>query len=331
MKERLFTSGRDMLNIDPVLHAWHWEIPAYLFLGGLAAGLIFFASFYYLRGKEDEMHVAVKIAPMVAPIAIILGLIFLLLDLKHKLYFWQLYTTIRLESPMSWGAWTLGIVMPLSIIWPLLYLDDLKKYFKDKNAFFYNIINWVDGFINDFDFIKSILGWLKENQKVIAWANVILSLILGVYTGILLSAFNARPLWNNAILGPLFLTSGVSTAAATIMWMATDHFEKLKFSKIDVWLIAIELFLITHMFMGLNAGTQASTDAAALFMGGPYTAIFWIGIVAMGLVLPVILEIMELRGYKVPIAIPAFLILFGGALFRFVMVDAGQFSKYFFQ
>ncbi len=331
MKERLFTSGRDMLNIDPVVNAWHWEIPAYLFLGGLAAGLVFFASFYYLRGKEDEMHVAVKIAPMVAPIAIILGLIFLLLDLKHKLYFWQLYTTIRLESPMSWGAWTLGIVMPLSIIWPLLYLDDLKKYFKDRNAFFYNIINWVDGFINDFDFIKSILGWLKENQKVIAWANVILSLILGVYTGILLSAFNARPLWNNAILGPLFLTSGVSTAAATIMWMATDHFERLKFSKIDVWLIAIELFLITHMFMGLNAGTQASTDAAALFMGGPYTAIFWIGIVAMGLVLPVILEIMELRGYKVPIAIPAFLILFGGALFRFVMVDAGQFSKYFFQ
>ncbi len=331
MKERLFVSGRNMQDIDPILHAWHWEIPAYLFLGGLAAGLVFFASFYYLRGKEDKMNVAVKIAPMVAPIAIILGLIFLLLDLKHKLYFWQLYTTIRLDSPMSWGAWTLGAVMPLSIIWPLLYLEELKEYFDGKCKIIHGLIVWVQGLINDFDFAKSIMGWLKENQKFIAWMNIILSLILGVYTGILLSAFNARPLWNTAILGPLFLTSGISTAAATIMWMAKDHTEKLKFSRIDLWLIAVELFLITHMFMGLTAGTQASTEAAALFMGGPYTAVFWIGIVAMGLVLPATLEILELIGYKVPVALPAFLILFGGALFRFVMVDAGQFSRYFFQ
>ena len=331
MIERLFTSGRNMQDIDPVLHAWHWEIPAYLFLGGLAAGLIFFASFYYLRGKEDQMTTAVKIAPFIAPLAIILGLVFLLLDLKHKLYFWQLYTTIRLDSPMSWGAWTLGIIMPLSIIWPLLYLGDLKKYFWNKNIFIYNLIDWLEGLINDFSFAKSILSWLKDNQKAIAWANIILSVILGVYTGILLSAFNARPLWNTAILGPLFLTSGISTAAATIMWLASDHYEKLKFSRIDIWLIAVELFLITHMFMGLQAGTQASTEAAALFLGGPYTAIFWIGIVAMGLILPATLEIMEVLGYKVPVAIPAFLIIAGGALFRFVMVDAGQLSRYFFQ
>jgi formate-dependent nitrite reductase membrane component NrfD len=331
MKERLFTSGRNMLDIDPVLHAWHWEIPAYLFLGGLAAGLVFFASFYYLRGKEDQMSTAVKIAPFIAPIAIVVGLIFLLLDLKHKLYFWQLYTTIRLDSPMSWGAWTLGVIMPLSVIWPLLYLDDLKKYFWNKNIVIYEIIDWLERLINDFDIVKSIMSWLKENQKAIAWANIILSVILGVYTGILLSAFNARPLWNTAILGPLFLTSGISTAAATIMWMASDHYERIRFSRIDLWLIAVELFLITHMFMGLTAGTQASAEAAELFMGGPYTAIFWIGVVAMGLLLPATLEIMELIGYKVPIAIPAFLIIVGGALFRFVMVDAGQLSKYFFQ
>lgn len=331
MKERLFTSGRNMLDIDPVLHAWHWEIPAYLFLGGLAAGLVFFASFYYLRGKEDKMPIAVKVAPFVAPIAIIIGLIFLLLDLKHKLYFWQLYTTIRLDSPMSWGAWTLGVVMPLSIIWPLLYLDDLKKYFWNKNIVMYEIIDWLEGLINGFSLSKSILGWLKKNQKVIAWANIILSVILGVYTGILLSAFNARPLWNTAILGPLFLTSGISTAAATIMWMTNDHYERIRFSRIDLWLIAVELFLITHMFMGLTAGTLASTEAAALFLGGPYTAVFWIGVVTMGLLLPATLEIMELIGYKIPIAIPALLILFGGALFRFVMVDAGQLSRYFYQ
>jgi len=331
MNEKLFTSGRNILNIDPVVNAWHWEIPAYLFLGGLAAGLVFFASFYFLRAKEDEMPMAVKIAPMLAPLAIVIGLIFLLLDLKHKLYFWQLYTTIRLESPMSWGAWTLAVVMPLSIIWPLLYLKDIKKYFWNKNIFIYEIVDWVEKTINNIEFVKDVFDMLKRYQKAIAWANVILSIVLGVYTGILLSAFNARPLWNTAILGPLFLTSGISTAAATIMWMSKSHLEKVKFSRIDLWLIAVELFLITHMFMGLSSGTTASAEAASLFLGGPYTVVFWVGVVAMGLVFPAILEILELVGYKVPISIPAFFILFGGLLFRFVMVDAGQLSNFLIQ
>jgi len=331
MDEQLIVSGKEIPHIVPHLHLWGTEIALYLFFGGLAAGIIFFANFFYLKGKENEMPMTIKVATLVPPIIIMIGLALLIIDLHHWMYFWQLFLHVRMESPMSWGAWTLGIVMPLSMIWPFFYLADLKKYFWNKNIVIYEIIDWFEGLINDFDFLKSLLGWLKDNQKAIAWVNIILSVILGVYTGILLSAFNARPLWNTAILGPLFLTSGISTAAATIMWMAKDHRERIKFSRIDLWLIAVELFLITHMFMGLTAGTQASTEAAALFMGGPYTAIFWIGVVAMGLVLPAILEIMELIGFKVPVAIPAFLIIVGGALFRFVMVDAGQLSRYFFQ
>ena len=39
---------------------------------------------------------------------------------------------------------------------------------------------------------------------------------LGIYTGILLNTMVARPLWNSAILGPLFLFSGLSAGAALI-------------------------------------------------------------------------------------------------------------------
>ena len=37
---------------------------------------------------------------------------------------------------------------------------------------------------------------------------------IGIYTGILLNTMVARPLWNSAILGPLFLFSGLSAGAA---------------------------------------------------------------------------------------------------------------------
>lgn len=330
MKEELFVSGRNIPNIDPVLHIWHWQIPLYLFLGGLAAGLLFFASYFYITGKTEKYKAAVKIAPIIAPIAIVIGLIALVLDLKHTQFFWQLYTTFRIESPMSWGAWTLGVITPLSIIWPLFYINDLKEYFEGKLNLFVKILNWIDKVINKSVILKWVLNLAKQYQRFIAWVILFLSIILGVYTGILLSAFNARPLWNTSILGPLFLVSGISTGAAAIMWMTRDHFEKISFSKIDLILIGIETFFIIHMFMGYLASTQAQQEAAALFLGGEFTVIFWGVFFGIGLILPGILELMELFGYKIPISIPAFFILVGGILFRFIMVDAGQITRYLY-
>ena len=124
MKEELIISGRMNPNIDPFLHIWHWQIPVYLFLGGLAAGILFFAALYTILGKEKEMPTTVKWATFVVPVALVLGLMALFFDLKHQLYFWRLYTTVRIESPMSWGAWILMFITPLSIVWVASYIKE---------------------------------------------------------------------------------------------------------------------------------------------------------------------------------------------------------------
>lgn len=313
MKEELFVSGRHIPNIDPYLNIWHWEIPSYLFLGGLAAGILFFAGIFTIMGKEEKMSATVKKAPLVAPLALMLGLFLLFLDLKHKLWFWQLYTTIRLESPMSWGAWVLMIMTPLSMVWSASYLTEL-----------YPKWDWK------FQFLKQFEAWVIKNRIFIAWPMVIYAVILGIYTGILLSAFNARPLWNTSILGPLFLVSGMSTGAAVILLISKDHKERKLIGKIDILLIVIELFFITHLFMGYKAGSEAQINAVNLFLGGSFTAPFFAFVVLLGLIFPLFLEVMELRGYKVPIVVPAILILIGGFIFRYLMVEAGQITKYLY-
>ncbi|MCL6102345.1 MAG: polysulfide reductase NrfD [Bacteroidetes bacterium] len=313
MKEELFVSGRNIPNIDPYLNIWHWQIPSYLFLGGLAAGILFFAGFYTIRGKEDKMATTVKIAPMFVPFALILGLFLLFLDLRHKLFFWQLYTTIRLESPMGWGAWVLMIMTPISIIWAASYVRELFPTW-----------DWKLKFLNTFE------AWVIKNRILIAWPMAIYAVILGIYTGILLSAFNARPLWNTSILGPLFLVSGMSTGVAVILLLSKDHKERKIMSRIDILLILIELFFITHLFMGFKAGSEAQIDAANLFLGGSFTAPFFAFVVILGLIFPAILEILELRGYKVPVFVPAVLILLGGLIFRFLIVEAGQITRYLY-
>jgi formate-dependent nitrite reductase membrane component NrfD len=255
----------------------------------------------------------VKWATFLVPVALVLGLFALFLDLKHQLYFWRLYTTVRWESPMSWGAWTLMLITPLSFIWVGTYMKEAVPGWKWKIS----LIDTLESF-----FIKYRIH--------MAWAMMMLAIVLGVYTGILLSAFNARPLWNTSILGPLFLISGLSTGLAAIIWMSNSHYERKVLSKIDIALIGVELFLIIHLFMGFLASSAVQIEAAQLFLGGDFTAIFWVFVIILGLIVPAFLEILELRGFKIPVWIPAFLILLGGLVFRFVMVEAGQVTRYLY-
>jgi formate-dependent nitrite reductase membrane component NrfD len=313
MKEEIIVSGRMNPLVDPHLNIWHWQIPLYLFLGGLAAGILFFAALYFLNGKEKEYPAAVKLAPFLTPFLLIIGLLALFIDLRHKVYFWQLYTNIKLQSPMSWGAWTLMVITPVSFIWCALHIRDLFPRW-----------DWKYSWIRDLEL------FFNQNKKTIAWIMLIYSVILGIYTGILLSAFNARPLWNTSILGPLFLTSGLSAGAAAILILSKSPAERKLFARIDLILIGIELFLIIHMFMGFLASTQVQIDAAHLFLGGPFTMSFWIFVVIIGMILPAVLEIMELRKYHIPAFLPSLLVLFGSIMLRFIIVYAGQVSRWLY-
>jgi len=313
MKEELFVSGRMNPDIDPYLNIWHWQIPVYLFLGGLAAGILFFAALYTILGKEKEMPTTVKWATFLVPFLLVLGLLALFIDLKHKLYFWRLYTVIRLESPMGWGAWVLMIITPISLVWVASYLKELIPSW-----------NWKFEFLNKFE------RWVIANRWYISWVMIFYSVILGIYTGILLSAFNARPLWNTSLLGPLFLVSGMSTATAVIMWMTKNPAERKLMSRIDLLLIGIELFFIIHLFMGFLASSAVQINAAELFLGGQFTVSFWVFVIILGLIFPAVLEILEMRGVHIPIVIPVVLILFGGLMFRFIMVEAGQITRFLY-
>ena len=311
MDEEIFISGRNMPHIDPHVSLWEFPISLYLFLGGLSAGILLFSALSHLLHKDDELKGASKWAPLIVPFALALGLFALIIDLGNPFYSWKLYTTIRLESPMSWGAWVLLIVTPLSIFWVFSYLRALfPKINYDKLPLLYKLEDLC-----------------VKYKKQMALALIPLTIILGIYTGILLSAFNARPLWNNAILGPLFLVSGLSTAAAMIILFAKSEYEKHLFSKIDVLLIVIEVGLIIHLIMGYYAGNEMQIEAVKILVGGDLTTLFFGFFVALGLLLPLVLEVLELLGFKVPVMVPAILILIGGLLFRILMVEAGQITR----
>jgi formate-dependent nitrite reductase membrane component NrfD len=214
---------------------------------------------------------------------------------------------------MSWGAWTLLVITPVSFVWCALHIREIFPKWDWK-----------------YEFLKDLETFFNKYKKALAWIMLIYAIILGIYTGILLSAFNARPLWNTSILGPLFLASGLSAGAAATLLLSNDKAERKQFARIDLVLIGIELFLIIHMFMGFLASTQVQIAAAGMFLGGPYTMSFWIFVVILGMLLPALLEIMELGKFKIPVMIPAVLVIFGSLMLRFIIVYAGQVSRWLY-
>jgi protein NrfD len=296
--------------IDPTMHIWHTEIPFYLFLGGLVAGLMVIGGLWVLRGPPGGSR-ALRLLPWMAPILLSVGMVFLWLDLENRMNAIRFYFAFQPASPMSWGSWILLAVYPVSIglAWHLTPAE-LRAAVHRR--------------LREPAWLGRLETWLAARERGMALASVLLGAALGVYTGVLLGALAARPLWNSAILGPLFLVSGISTGAAYMLLHQLGPAERRMLTRADLWLIGVELFLIGLWLAGLMSGGAASQAAAGTLLGGPYTAAFWTLVVAVGLATPFAAEWIEMRRGEVPGRFAAGLVLVGGLALRWIVVSAGQ-------
>ncbi len=301
-------------HLDMGHHVWEWMVPVYLFLGGVTAGVMVLSALVGWGQKPGEGSRWLRWAPLAAPIIISIGMGFLFLDLSNKLRVYRFFLAFQPLSPMSWGSWVLLGVYPASAALGLAGLSATE----------------LDGLLGRVGLraigqpLEGVRAWLAGQLASLRWANLALGTILGVYTGVLLSTLGARALWSSALLGPLFLASGLSAGAAFMMLFPLNHREHSLLLRWDMGAIVVELALIGLYLVGLSTGGHGSRDAAALFLGGDFTAPFWALVVIMGLAVPLIMEGAELRRGLRPIAITSVLVLAGSLSLRWILVVAGQ-------
>jgi protein NrfD len=337
------TTTRHNLFVDPQLHVWGWEIPVYLFLGGLVAGLMILGGLAMrriARGDDPRSFFSLQ-APLLGFVLINLGMGALFLDLTHKLYVWRVYLSFQPTSPMSWGSWVLILVYGALLLSALVRLPEAWPGLAARVP---PLRRWSDALVAQ-------PRWLGA----IAWANIVLGVGLGIYTGILLNTMVARPLWNSAILGPLFLVSGLSAGAAVLHLASVLRGQGPASQEViggalsaivqplgsarpqrsggdaltraDQAFIAIELVLISLLLVNLQTSTASHAAASSLLWAGPYAWIFWGVVVGAGLLLPLVLQALELGHRIAHTVLPALLVLAGGYALRWVMVGAGQASR----
>lgn len=297
--------------VDPHLEIWEWPVAADLFLGGLVAGLMILHAVWRLTGREDESHACVRTGPMWAPVLLSLAMFFLWTDLAYKVHFYRFYLTFQVTSAMSWGSWILLFVFAALFLAVAIArgMDD----FKGKLA----ILNFPLAFLQALTFGR---------EKLVMWLNAILGICLALYTGMLLASFGARPLWNTALLAPMFLVTGLATASAWNLLSKPTETERTVLNRWLIWFIVVDIIFIGLYTVILLTSSQGTREAVYLFMGGPFTAFFWIFVVIIGLMLPLWLLLRAISGRYAPDwAAPVF-VLIGGLALRLFLVHAGQVS-----
>jgi len=324
------------------MHTIEWGVLVvnYLYLAGISAGAFAISSLATYLGLEKYEALA-RLGAYVAPFPVIVGVSMLLLDLGRPLAFYHLFTTVQLTSPMSIGTWLLTFFISISLVYFFLWLpakwrDKIKFPVPGKSLFRYS--EW-----------RSLrMPVIRQAQRIFAALGFPISLGVGIYTGILLGAISARPFWNTPMVAQLFLFSALSSGTAAVIFVCcvtqsrTDRptflAEKQLILSLDFVFITLEIFMIIPFILHSSLSTWSAAKSLHLILGGPYTVTFWLGVVILGLLVPLVIEVIELmpltlrRGEVhhnrfVTLVVVA-LILVGGFLLRYVFVYAGQVSHF---
>lgn len=306
------------------LFTWNYLIAIYLFTAGLSSGAGMIAGMADILENTGEK--IKRLSAYLAPFPVMLGLAALVLDLHRPLNFYQVLIHYHVTSVMSWGAFFLWVFPLIAIIYAGMVLFD------------YN-------------------GALR---KPFAWLELILGLAIGIYAGLLLAAIYNNPVWSNPLIAFLFFVSAISTGICMIIlagkiWDQTETFvrkiipARLKPEKwlpqqrslnldhtteraligMDAVIIIIELMIISTLVISYMLRPTGEIAMGAFITGGYYLT-FWIAVVLIGLIIPLILGILELRDrftYRINqyvTIIEPILVLFGGFMLRWVIVYAGQ-------
>lgn len=300
------TTTRHNPNVFPELEVWHWDVALYLFFSGLAAGALIITALAFLYAGERKLSREVRASALVAAIVVPVAMLGLFSDLANKANIFAFYRYWNFSSTMALGARALLVIPPVGVLFGLSLLPEL-----------------IEGRLKRF---RKWMSLLEPHRVLLARLTLACGAFLGIYTGILLSANFGRPIWNTPMVPVLFLVSGLSTGAAAMSMATRDHLEKEILTKLDVALITAELAVLVLMLVSATYTTRSQHEALRLFVGGPFTAAFWVVVGMVGLIVPLFLERLELKRRIPPTALPSLMVLVGGLGLRVIIVFAGQAS-----
>jgi len=279
---------------------WTWFIIPYFFVGGLAGGAYFLAAALDWFGRPEDRPV-VRTGYDIAAVGAILSGLLLTIDLGRPLRFWHMlfqsenFPALMFKgwSPISFGAWAILLFGLFSVLSALGARSEAGRL--------------------QMPALRAVGGVVKGGvAKLVGGVGGLLGLFIAGYTGILLSVTN-RPIWaDSPWLGALFVASGVSTGAASLILLSPGRGATERslgwLSSFDTKALVVELLVLAAFIGSLGPINRVWVSFWGLLL--------LVGVVGFGILAP-------LRMHAKP-AQAAKLVLLGGFLLRLATMLASE-------
>lgn len=280
---------------------WGWAIVGYLWLAGIAGGT--YMAGYLFHVWDGLRHRALlRLATYISTPLFALAALLLTIDLGRTERFWHLFVSFRPSSVMWLGSY---LFLVGALIWAVLLTWEIGQQLKGR------------------------MSGAKNLEQVITALGFFFALMVVTYIGVLFTQ-TARPLWDRSVFLPaLFLASAFSTGIAALLialrllpideppsLTAKLHRALVLFITLDLGLLAVEV--------GWLALFQPAI--AAVILAGTLSPLFWAGLVILGLIVPLVLELRALRAGVVPrgVLVAPILVILGGLAMRYIVTIGGQ-------
>lgn len=296
--------------------AWPWPIAVYLFLAGISGGAFAAAALVRIFKKQTQITPVFQAASLIALVTILLGMVCLVFDLTKPFDFWKILIFYNPTSVMSVG------VMALLVFIPTMFLVTLVAFYEFEG---------IRRLIDRVCFMPAIMHLLQKLLPLLTWIGLIFALTVCAYTGFLISALIRFPLINTAVLPALFVASGLSAGIACNQLGAVLLGESYESHDVHVlhvaeWpVMAAEALCIFMIAFALMTGVESAQMAAKAFVDGFWATEFWVGVVCVGFIAPVLIAFFK-KSFATVVA-SAFCSVAGMMCLRFFILYAGQLNS----
>jgi protein NrfD len=288
---------------------WTWWIIFYFFIGGIAGTAFFLAALLDLFARPPDRQTA-RLGYYVAFVGSVISGILLTLDLNRPLRFWHMLIESNTGEPMfkpyvpmsvgSWGLLLFSLFAFLAALAALSEERDRPRLLQSAPVRFLR---------------------RRGPSVVIAVLGSVFGLFLAGYTGVLVAVTN-RPVWaDSTLLGLLFLVSGASTGAATLIllaiWRRAGSPASIRWlSWFDRRALILELLVLIAFLVSLGS-------VARVFLSWWGVALV-VGVVGIGILLPLLLDRGRHAHGSQQLVRSASLVLLGGFLLRVVVLLSSE-------
>lgn len=298
---------------------WNWLPAIYLFSGGLSAGAFLTASILRLA-RPGRFEKTVTGGLWTAVIALAVGLLSLVSEVEKPFQAMILFRSfVNGSSWMTVGAWLLLVTFIVFVLTALFATD--------------RIAEWIGTVFKPLGRARDGIG------KVLTIIGIPCAVAVAVYTGVLLGAAPAIPLWGTWLLPVLFTVSAFDTGVAAVSIIATivenDRDSRGMRTALEVAVVCLVVLeaiaLITFVVTMQGAGTDEARSIG-LLVDGVLSVQFWLLVVVVGLAVPLVAALAQLvvsrrkNGKELVPAVPvggAACALVGGFALRFLVLTAG--------